>query len=319
MNRSWLDLRVLSRRIEAEDIVSLVLASTDGGELPPFSAGAHLDVEVAPGLVRQYSLCNNPRHRDHYEIAVLRDPASRGGSAAVHARFRELDPIRVSEPRNHFPLQPATGAAMLVAGGIGITPLLCMAERLSALGAPFVLHYCARSPARTAFRDRIAASPFADRIAFHFDDGPEAQHFDPRALFAGADGDTHAYVCGPAGFIGWVLDAAKDAGFPAERLHREYFSAAPAEPAPGGDAPFLLRIASTGETIQVGAEESAATALARHGVDVPVSCEQGVCGTCITRVIEGRPDHRDMLMIDSDDEFTPCCSRALTPLLVIDL
>lgn len=319
MNRPWLELRVVSRQAETDDIVSLVLASPDGGELPPFSAGSHLDVEVAPGLVRQYSLCNNPRHRDHYEIAVLREPASRGGSAALHDGFRPLDPIRVSEPRNLFPLKPATGAAMLVAGGIGITPLLCMAERLSALGAPFVLHYCTRSETRTAFRQRIAASPFAGQVAFHFDDGPEAQRFDPMAMFAAAEADAHAYVCGPPGFIDWVLASAKEAGFPAERMHREYFQAAPAEPAPGGDRPFQLRLASSGRTIDVGADETAAAALARHGIEVPLSCEQGVCGTCITRVIEGEPDHRDMLMLDGNDEFTPCCSRALSALLVIDL
>jgi vanillate O-demethylase ferredoxin subunit len=181
-----------------------------------------------------------------------------------------------------------------------------------------VLHYCTRSEARTAFRDRIAASAFADRVAFHFDDGPDAQTFDPRALFATAEADAHAYVCGPPGFIDWVLETAKDAGFPANRLHREYFAADPVA-TPGGDTPFALRLASSGETIQVGADETAAAALARHGIEVPLSCEQGVCGTCITRVIEGRPNHRDMLMIDGDGEFTPCCSRALTPLLVIDL
>lgn len=319
MNRSWLGLRIVSRQVEADGIVALVLAAPDGGDLPPFSAGSHLDVEVAPDVVRQYSLCNNPDHRGHYEIAVLRDPASRGGSIAVHERFREGDRVRVSEPRNHFPLQPVKSEALLIAGGIGVTPLLCMAERLSALGQPFVLHYCSRSPARTAFRDRIAASPFADRVAFHFDDGPDAQLFDPEAVFAQAAPRADAYVCGPPGFIDRVHEAAEAAGFPMRRLFREYFAATPAEPAPGGDLPFTLRIASTGETIEVGAHESAAAALSRHGIEIPLSCEQGVCGTCVTRVIEGEPDHRDMLMIEANDEFTPCCSRALSPVLVLDL
>lgn len=318
MQRSWLELRILSRRVEAQDIVSLVLASPNGGDLPPFSAGAHIDVEVTPDLIRQYSLCNNPRHRDHYEIAVLRDPASRGGSVALQDRFREGDLIRVSEPRNHFALQPVKGEALLIAGGIGVTPLLCMAERLSSIGAPFVMHYCTRTPERTAFRDRIGEAAFADRVRFHFDDGAEAQRFDPGAVFAGDAQDADAYVCGPAAFIDWVYAAAAASGFPSERIYREYFASATNANAED-ETPFQIRIASTGETIEVGAHESAAAALARHGIEIPVSCEQGICGTCITRVIEGEPDHRDLLMIDCSDEFTPCCSRALSPMLVLDL
>lgn len=319
MHHSWLDLRIVSRRDEAEDIVALVLAAPDGGPLPPFSAGSHVDVEVAPGLIRQYSLCSTPAARDHYEIAVLRDPASRGGSIAIHEQFREGGTVRISEPRNHFPLQPVRDKALLLAGGIGVTPLLCMADRLSAVGAPFALHYCTRSPARTAFRDRIAASDFAGQVHHHFDDGPEAQRLDPAPLFAGAGPDVDLYICGPAGFIDWITAAAASAGIAQAHIHREYFSAAPVESAPGGDAPFVLRIASTGEAVTVGADESAAAALARHGIEISISCEQGICGTCITRVIEGEPDHRDMLMIEGDAEFTPCCSRSHTPVLVIDL
>jgi vanillate O-demethylase ferredoxin subunit len=303
--------------METEDVVALVLGAPQGGDLPPFSAGSHIDVETAPGLVRQYSLCNTPGSRDHYEIAVLREPGSRGGSIAIHERFREGDVIRVSEPRNHFPLRPVTGESLLLAGGIGITPLLCMAERLSAIGAAFRLHYCTRGPARTAFRDRIAASGFADRTHFHFDDGPEAQRLDPLVLFASAPPASEVYVCGPPGFIAWIDAAAATAGIPAERVHREYFTATLVDA--GGDTPFQLRLASTGMVIDVGASESAAAALARHGIELPLSCEQGICGTCVTRVIEGEPDHRDLLMIDSNEEFTPCCSRALTPMLVIDL
>lgn len=319
MHHSWLELRIVSRRVEADDIVAMVLAAPDGCPLPPFSAGSHIDVEVAPGLVRQYSLCSTPAAHDHYEIAVLRDPASRGGSAAIHARFQQDGTVRVSEPRNHFPLQPVRGKALLIAGGIGVTPLLCMADRLNAIGAPFALHYCTRSPARTAFRGRIAASGFASHVHHHFDDGPEAQRLDPASLFAGASADLDIYVCGPAGFIDWISAAAAAAGIAPQQIHREYFSAVAAEPPPGGDAPFRLRIASTGETIEVAADETAAAALARHGIELSLSCEQGICGTCITRVIEGEPDHRDMLMLDGDAEFTPCCSRSHSPVLVIDL
>ena len=303
--------------MEAEGIVALALGAPNGGDLPPFSAGSHIDVEVAPGMVRQYSLCNTPDSRDHYEIAALREPASRGGSIALHERFVEGDSIRVSEPRNHFILRPPSGECLLLAGGIGITPLLCMAERLSMIGAEFRLHYCTRNAARTAFRNRIAASRFADRTIFHFDDGEEAQRLDPDALFASAARASDVYVCGPPGFIAWIEAAAAAAGIPPEHVHREYFATAVATAGP--DKGFRLRLASSGLTIDVGADESAAAALARHGIEIPVSCEQGICGTCVTRVIEGEPDHRDMLMIDSNEEFTPCCSRALTPMLVIDL
>ncbi|QNA86555.1 oxidoreductase [Sphingomonas sp. So64.6b] len=319
MQQHWLKLCIVSRGVEAEGIIAIVLAAPDGGPLPHFSAGSHVDVEIAPDLVRQYSLCSTPAARDRYEIAVLRDPASRGGSTEIHERFAEGDTLRVSEPRNHFPLYPVRGEALLIAGGIGVTPLLCMAERLSAIGAPFALHYCTRSAARTAFRDRIAASGFADRVQYHFDDGPDAQRLDPASLFSGAIAEVDVYVCGPAGFIDWICAAAGSAGIAPQHLHREYFSAAPIEPAPGGDRPFLLRLASNGQMIEVAAEESAAAALARHGIEVSVSCEQGICGTCITRVIEGQPDHRDMLMIDGNAEFTPCCSRSHSPVLVIDL
>jgi len=319
MRHPWLDLLIVSRRVEAEDIVALVLAAPDGGNLPPFSAGSHVDVEVAPGLIRQYSLCNTPAASDHYEIAVLRDPASRGGSFTIHERFQQGGAVRVSEPRNHFSLRPVRGEVLLIGGGIGVTPLLCMAERLSAIGAPFALHYCTRSPARTAFRDRIAASGFAHRVHFHFDDGPEVQRFDPLSMFTGATANLDVYICGPAGFIEWVGAAANSAGIAPQQVHREYFSAAAVEPVAGADVPFVLRIASTGESIEVAANETAAAALARHGIEIAVSCEQGICGTCITRVIEGEPDHRDMLMIEGGAEFTPCCSRSHSPVLVIDL
>ena len=319
MHHSWLELCIVSRRVEAEDIVALVLAAPDGGLLPPFGAGSHVDVEIAPGLVRQYSLCSTPAARDHYEIAVLRDPTSRGGSIKIHQSLAVGDTIRVSEPRNHFPLQPVRGKALLIAGGIGVTPLLCMAERLSAIGAPFALHYCTRSATRTAFRDRIAASEFADRVHHHFDDGPEAQRLDVASLFAGAGANIDVYVCGPAGFIDWICAAAGSAGIAPKHVHREYFSATATGPGPSGDRPFLLSLASTGQMIEVTADESAAAALARHGIEISVSCEQGICGTCITRVIEGEPDHRDMLMIDGNSEFTPCSSRSHSPVLVIDL
>ncbi|HKR88497.1 MAG TPA: ferredoxin reductase, partial [Phenylobacterium sp.] len=150
------------------------MAPIAGDQLPAFSAGAHIDVEVAPGLVRQYSLCNNPMDRERYEIGVLLDPASRGGSIALH-QAPEGGELRISAPRNHFELEARAERTILLAGGIGVTPILCMAERLSAIGADFTMHYATRSRARCAFFDRISRSPLAERVHFHFDDGPSDQ------------------------------------------------------------------------------------------------------------------------------------------------
>jgi len=319
MNHSWMELTVVERRTLATDIVGLVLADPQGDELPPFSAGSHIDVEIAPGLIRQYSLCNTPQDRDRYEIAVLKDPASRGGSIKLHESLVEGAPVRVSEPRNHFPLESSEARAILLGGGIGVTPLLCMAERLALSGAPFALHYCTRSPDRTAFRDRIADAAYRDSVHFHHDDGAPDQLFDPAALFATADRASHVYVCGPSGFIDWVHGAAEKAGFPMAQFHREYFNAAPVEAPVGGETAFEIQIASTGAVYQVPADKSVAQVLEDNGFGVPISCEQGVCGTCITRLLGGEPDHRDMLALDGDAEFTPCCSRSFSPRLVLDL
>jgi vanillate O-demethylase ferredoxin subunit len=311
---------VASRRQEAEDIVSFELAGTDGGPLPPFSAGAHIDVEVAPGLVRQYSLCNDPEESHRYLIAVLRDSRSRGGSAGMHDRIAVGQALRISAPKNHFPLQPAAHH-LLFAGGIGVTPILCMAEHLARTGASFHMHYCARSPARTAFVERIRASAFADRVQFHFDAGAASQKLDLDAALRAAPEGAHLYVCGPSGFIDHVIGTARALGWPAGSLHQEYFGAAPVDTS--ADASFEVRIASSGRTCAVPADKTVVQALAEHGIEVPVSCEQGVCGTCITRVLDGTPDHRDMYFTDEEkarnDQFTPCCSRAKSRVLVLDL
>lgn len=313
-------VKVVRKTQEAQDIASFELASADGQALPPFSAGSHIDVHIADGLVRQYSLCNDPAERHRYQIAVLRDPASRGGSQAVHERIREGDLIQVSAPRNHFELGPADDY-LLLAGGIGVTPILCMAERLAKTDACFSMHYCARSPERAAFLDRIAGAPFNERVQLHFDAGDAAQKFDMAALLAQAGAGTHLYVCGPQGFIDHVVNSARGAGWAEERIHLEYFGAAPQDVS--GDTAFEVKLASSGQVYTIPADKSVCNALLEHGIDIPISCEQGVCGTCITRVLDGTPDHRDLYFTDEEkaanDQFTPCCSRAKSGLLVLDL
>lgn len=315
-----LQVKVAARREEAHDIIALELVAVDGAALPAFTAGAHIDVHLPGGLVRQYSLCNAPHEQHRYQIGVLRDVNSRGGSVAVHEALKLGDILTISAPRNQFALVPAQHS-LLLAGGIGVTPILCMAEALAAAGASFEMHYCARSPARQAFRERIAASGFAARVLHHYDDGEAAQKLDLDALLAQADPATHLYVCGPAGFIAHVVDTARARGWPEAQVHFEYFGAAPVKA--DGNGAFEVKLASSGQVYTIPPERTVIQVLCEHGVDVPVSCEQGICGTCLTRVLEGEPDHRDQYLTDEEraanDQFTPCCSRARSALLVLDL
>jgi vanillate O-demethylase ferredoxin subunit len=320
--RNWLNVKVVARREEAEGICSFELADPAGGHLPPFSAGGHIDVEAGDGHIRQYSLCNHPGEQHRYLIAVLNDPNSRGGSRCIHERLRMGDSLRISEPKNHFPLAAAADRSLLLAGGIGVTPILCMAERLAQIGARFEFHYCARSIARMAFAERIRNSAFADRVHLHLDDGAPEQKMDIARVLGQPQKNVHLYVCGPTGFMDWVLKGAQDYGWPDEQVHREYFAAA-AQPAGLTQGEFDVQIASSGTTFRVGAKQSIIARLREAGIEVPTSCEEGVCGTCVTRVLEGTPDHRDVFLSKKErarnDQMTPCCSRSLSPKLVLDL
>jgi vanillate monooxygenase ferredoxin subunit len=313
-------VKVLRKKQEALDIASFELARPDGSALPGFSAGSHIDVQVPGGLTRQYSLCNDAAENHRYRIAVLRDANSRGGSTGMHDAVKEGDMLLISEPRNHFPLVHAQ-RTLLFAGGIGVTPLLAMAQRLANSAADFTLHYCTRSAERTAFRDEIAASSYQDRVQFHFDDGDAGQKLDLQAALGQPQAGTHVYVCGPTGFIDFVIKTAEGMGWNKEQLHVEYFGAAAQDTQ--GDRAFQVKIASSGATYDIPADQTIVHALQEHGIEILVSCEQGVCGTCITRVLQGECDHRDLYFTDEEkaknDQFTPCCSRAKSPLLVLDL
>ncbi|WP_055325186.1 PDR/VanB family oxidoreductase [Ralstonia solanacearum] len=306
----------------AQDIAMFELAAPDGGTLPPFTAGAHIDVQVA-SFVRQYSLCNSPAETHRYRIGVLRDAQSRGGSAAMHALAVGAT-LEISAPKNHFALASGARHSILLAGGIGVTPLLAMAEQLAADGASFALHYAARAPERMAFRDRLAATHLAPHTRCYFDNAPAAERLDLAAVLSRPGEGTHLYVCGPGGFIEAALVQARALGWPEANLHREYFGAAPSQPAAGADGAagaFRIRLAQRGETVEVGAGETAIVALRRCGIDWPTSCEQGVCGTCLTQVLEGEPVHQDQYLTDEERAsgcFLPCVSRA-KGLLVLDM
>ena len=316
---------VARRTLEAEGIRTYELVSADGQPLPAFSAGSHIDVTIPGGperqYSRQYSLCNDPGEGHRYLIAVLEDEAGRGGSRAMHAWVREGDRLEIGRPRNHFALAHDARRSLLLAGGIGVTPLLCMAERLAITGADFEFHYCTRSPARTAFKARIGRSSFADRAHFHFDDGTPDQHLDLAAVLRQPEPGTHVYVCGPKGFMDAALGAARASGWPEAQLHFEFFGA-PVEHA-RSDGSFEVELASSGRVVHVPADLSVVDALAAQGIVVATSCEQGVCGTCQTRVLAGEPEHRDLYLTAeeqaSNESFMPCCSRSKSARLVLDL
>ncbi|MEJ2593325.1 MAG: PDR/VanB family oxidoreductase [Candidatus Thiodiazotropha sp.] len=316
-----LDVVVVKKTRETEDIVSLELARPDGLALPAFEPGAHIDVHLPNGLLRQYSLCNHPGETHRYLIAVLKEPDSRGGSVALHEQVEVDDRLQISEPRNLFPMAEHAERTLLFAGGIGITPLLGMAHALSDAKADFELHYSARSRNGMAFAERIMDSAFADRVTFHISAEGQSHRLDADALLATPRPGTHLYVCGPARFMDYVLDSAKANGWPSEQVHREYFSAAPVDHTQDGS--FEVEIKSTGEVIAIPADRSALHVLEEAGFDIPMSCEEGVCGTCLTRVLAGEPDHRDLFMTDEEhalnDQFTPCCSRARSGRLLLDL
>jgi len=323
---STLSVRVARKAVEALGICTFELVATDGSALPAFSAGSHVDVHL-PGatagevITRQYSLCNDSKETHRYLIGVLLDPASRGGSKAMHEQVAEGQVLQISAPKNHFGLAHDARRSLLLAGGIGVTPILCMAERLSITGAQFEMHYCTRSRERTAFHNRIASAGFADKVQFHFDDGAAAQKLDIGAILAKPQPGTHLYVCGPKGFMDAVLGAARAQAWPEEQLHYEFFAAEVAKS--DSDASFEIKLASSGRVVKVPKDKTVTQALSEAGVEIQTSCEQGVCGTCLTRVIEGVPDHRDMYLTPEEqaanDQFTPCCSRSKTPLLVLDL
>lgn len=314
-------VRVSKKERLTPEIALFELRSNDGSELPAFEAGAHIDVVTPSGKTRQYSLCSDPQQSYRYEIAVLKEMSGRGGSQSMHEEVHAGDELNISAPRNQFALSQDAHRSLLLAGGIGITPLLCMAQALSRTTQDFALHYCARTAGKTAFVDRIHSSAFSDKVHFHFDDGVAEQRLDLESLLAAPQPGMHLYVCGPQGFMDAVLNTARKQGWPEKQLHYEFFKAEPISTM--ASETFEVVLASSGQVIKVDAGQTVITALAAHGISVMTSCEQGVCGTCITRVLEGVPDHHDMYFKPEEkacnDQFLLCCSRAKSPRLVLDL
>jgi ferredoxin-NADP reductase len=315
-------LRVARIAEEAVGINSYELVDPAGGELPPFTAGAHIDVYLPGPIVRQYSLCNDPAERHRYVIAVLRERAAEGASQRLHDAVHAGEELFVSQPRNRFPLVEGEGGEryLLLAGGIGVTPLLSMVWRLAALGADFTLHYCTQSPRHTAFRGRLARLAAAGRVVHHYDGGDPARGIDIRALLGPYRPGTQLYFCGPIGFMHAVGEAA--AHWPAAAVHCEYFMPEPGERADeAGLDRFEIAVAGTGQIYPVGPGETILDALRKAGAEIEPPCTSGTCGICRRPYVNGDPVHRDRLLTESEKrEFVLLCrARSRSPLLVIDL
>ena len=296
------------------------LVSADGTALPPFSAGAHIDVHLKNGLIRQYSLANASHEQHRYVIGVLQDAHSRGGSACLHRNYVEGDRLEIGQPRNLFAVHPDTQHAVLFAGGIGITPILSMAYQLQYTGRSFELHYFVRQHEMVAFYGNLTQH-FADQVHFHIQDQPDTA-CEMAEVLQEVAAHRHLYVCGPTGFMEFVMQAAKQAGWQDQQLHQEHF-AAPVLNNVERNKIFTLEVLGSDQEIIVQPHQTATQALIEHGFDVPISCEQGICGTCMTRVVSGEPEHRDAFMTEAEhaanSHFTPCCSRAKSDRLVIEL
>jgi vanillate O-demethylase ferredoxin subunit len=289
--------------------------------LPEAQAGDHIDVHF-DRYIRQYSLCS-PASDGRYLICVKRETAGRGGSAALHAGLRVADTVRISRPRSKFPLV-RSGRALLVGAGIGITPLLAMAETLWHERASFDLWFYASDRQQAPLIEYIATRPYSVRVHLRLSSqGQSARTVLPEELDH-PNPDTHVYLCGPSGFMEYVRARAQKAGWADEQVHQEAFTldAEAAAALSEGDE-FSVRIASSGQTYPVPSGTSIADVLQSNGVDVDLSCEQGICGACLVPVLAGVPDHRDEVLSDTEhaanDQMTICCSRAHTAELILDL
>ncbi len=313
-------MRVVSRDMLTAQIASFELTDLAQRTLPSYRAGAHIEVDVRPGLLRRYSLCGNPDDRSRYRIAVQHDPHSRGGSRTIHSNWGVGDVVTASAPRNNFPLAIIDKPTVLVAGGIGITPILAMAFELTRQQQAFELHYTARSVSHMAFRQQLADSPFKEDVRFYFDNALPEQRFSIPRLIGSFPPNAHIYVCGPAGLNASLIEAARQNGFPDRQLHQEAF-AVPKSSAE--NQAFTVEIASTRQQFQIPADQTILETLDQKGVFVPSMCRQGICGICITNVLSGQIDHRDDYLTPEehakDHTMLPCCSRACTKHLVLDL
>jgi ferredoxin-NADP reductase len=309
-----IELRLTAIRYAARDTNLYEFRRPDGAPLPPYEPGAHVDMHLPNGVVRNYSLIAARPEPGTYTFGIKRDPASRGGSRYVHDELRVGRTLKISAPRNNFPLQEDAPHSVLFAGGIGITPIWCMVQRLAELGRSWQLYYACRSRADMAFLDELARM---EEAHLHFDD-ERGKFLNFAGLVDKVRRDAHLYCCGPQPMLHFFEAAA--AGWPREQVHVEYFTPKPAAPKKGG---FAVELARSGQEFFIPEGKSILQVLLDEGVDVDYSCELGICGVCEQRVISGIPDHRDSILTEEEQAANTrvmiCCAGCKSERLVLDL
>ena len=318
---STLQVRVRATTYEAQNILGFELVPLDPATaLPAFTAGAHIDLHLPGGLLRSYSLLNDPQETHRYRIGVNRDAHSRGGSRHMHEQLRTGAELTISTPRNLFAMDESSAFNVFIAGGIGITPMLSMIARSQTLGTPWRLHYAARTRQHAGFLDLLAAyqgQPGAE-VQLNFDQEPGGQMLNLNAVIAAIPEGAHVYACGPQPLLAAYEQATTS--LPPARVHREYFGA---KEAAATDGSYTVTLARSLRTLQIQPGQTLLDGLIAIGAEPTFSCQQGICGTCEVRVLEGTPDHRDMVLTEAEqaanDRMMVCCSGAKSTRLVLDL
>jgi phthalate 4,5-dioxygenase reductase component len=301
-------LRVTRNDAIADGINLFEFRDAGGSELPQFSAGAHIAIHVPNGMLRKYSLCNDPAERDRYQVAVKREVNGRGGSCSLIDDVKAGDELTVVAPVNDFGLPPRAQDFLFIAGGIGVTPMMAMVRQVIAEGKRFRLFYCTRSPETTAFLEELSAPQFKDMVMIHYDQGDPSRSLDLRPILAERKNREHLYCCGPRPLMEAVR-AMTDHWSPTA-VHFEAFSEA--ETHKPDDKPFKVRLARSGTVLDVSTSTTILEVLREHGLEVPSSCETGTCGTCRTKLLAGEADHRDLVLAEHErkDTIMICVSRA---------
>jgi len=311
-----LPLRVMRNDKIADGIHILEFRDAGGQPLPEFSAGAHIAIQAPNGLLRKYSLCNDPAERDRYLVAIKREANGRGGSCNLIDNTKAGDELMVAPPVNDFGLPPRAQDFLFIAGGIGITPIMAMIREVLRQGKRFRLFYCSRSPETTAFLDELSAPEFKDQVTIHYDQGDPARSLDLKPVLAERKNREHLYCCGPRPLMEAVR--AMTDHWSSTAVHFEAFSEA--ETHKPTDKPFRLRLARSGEVLDVPTTKTILEVLRDRGLEVPSSCETGTCGTCRTKLVAGEADHRDLVLAEHEraDTIMICVSRAKSDEITID-
>ncbi len=309
-------LRVTRNDKIADGIHLLEFRDTGGQPLPEFTAGAHITIRTPNGTLRKYSLCNDPAERDRYAVAIKREVNGRGGSINLIDGVKAGDELMVAPPINDFELPQRATDFLFIAGGIGVTPFMAMIREAKAAGKRFRLFYCSRSPETTAFIDELSAPEFKDSVIIHYDYGDSGRSLDLKPILAERKNREHLYCCGPRPLMEAVRTLTDH--WSSAAVHFEAFS--DAETHKATDKPFKVKLAKSGDVLDVPVTKTVLEAMREHGLEVPSSCETGTCGTCRTKLLAGEADHRDLCLAEHEKpgNIMICVSRAKSYEITID-